>query len=85
MSALSDGLSQAWQLVTSGDDQVVDITLRTLRIALRGDAFAAAARAPARRAGSAPRAFRGRRAVLSRFNAGLRRAADRARARCCGC
>lgn len=71
MSALSDGLSQAWQLVTSGDEQVVDITLRTIRIAFESTAFAAAAGLPLGVWLGTAR-FRGRRAVLSGFNAGLR-------------
>src|SRR6185503_21079368 len=42
VSAFADGLSQAWHLVTTGDEQVVDITLRTVRIAFEATAFAAA-------------------------------------------
>jgi len=71
VSAFADGLSQAWHLVTTGDEQVVDITLRTVRIAFEATAFAAAIGLPLGVWLGVTR-FRGRRAVLSGFNAGLR-------------
>lgn len=71
MDYLLDGLRQALELILGGDPRVVDTALRTLRVGLESTLLAALVGLPAGVALGLGR-FRGRRAVLGAFNAGIR-------------
>jgi tungstate transport system permease protein len=71
MSALLEGIGDGVSLVVHGDQDVVTITLRTLRIAFESTAIAALVGVPLGCALGLGR-FRGRRAALAVVNAGIR-------------
>jgi tungstate transport system permease protein len=71
MDALLSGLGDGLDLIVSGDQTLVDIALRTLRIGFESTAIALALGVPAGVVLGRGR-FRGRRALLSVANAGLR-------------
>lgn len=71
MHTFLDGVHEAQRLILSGDEQVVTITLRTLRVAFEATAIAVAVGLPLG-AALGLRRFRGRGAALSVVNAGLR-------------
>lgn len=71
MEQLLDGLREALRLIVHGDRQLVETTLRTLRIALEATAIAALLGLPLGCALGIGR-FRGRRALLALANAGMR-------------
>jgi tungstate transport system permease protein len=71
MHTLLDGIGDGLRLIFSGDDEVVRITLRTLRIALEATLFATLLGVPLGCAVGLGR-FRGRRAVQALVNAGIR-------------
>jgi tungstate transport system permease protein len=71
VSALLDGISGAFELISGGDRELVDITLRTLRIAGESTVIATAIGLPLGAVLGLGR-FRGRTALLALANAGLR-------------
>lgn len=71
MATFLDGVHEALRLILSGDDEVVSITLRTLRVAFEATAIAVAVGLPLG-AALGLRRFRGRGAALGLVNAGLR-------------
>lgn len=71
MHTLLDGIGDGLHLIFSGDDEVVRITLRTLRVALEATLFATLLGIPLGCALGLGR-FRGRRGVLGLVNAGIR-------------
>jgi tungstate transport system permease protein len=71
METLLNGIADGLRLIFSGDDEVIAITLRTLRIALAATLLAALIGIPLGCALGLGR-FRGRRGVLGLVNAGIR-------------
>jgi tungstate transport system permease protein len=71
MSTLLDGIGDGLRLIAGGDSEVVDITLRTLRVGVEATVLAAFAGIPLGCALGLGR-FRGRRGLLAVVNAGIR-------------
>lgn len=71
MSALLDGVGDGLRLIGTGDDEVVSITLRTLRVAFEATAIATVVGVPLGCALGLGR-FRGRRGALAVVNVGIR-------------